>query len=265
MLGMIDSHCHLADAKFDDDIVDVIARAKVAGVDRMIAIADSIPEGVKCLALSAKFDAVYCTIGVHPHCAKDWSLDTKSAEPISTRDDILKLVHSSKKVKGIGEIGLDYHYDLSPREIQRSVFRQQLELAKELKLPAVVHCRESVDEIWSIVNEIKPEKLVLHCCTERWTDVERFVTRGYLLSFTGIATYPKSDVIRDTIKHCPLQQMMIETDAPYLAPVPHRGKRNEPAFVVEVAKIIAQIKGISIDEVDAQTTRNAVEFFNLPQ
>ena len=126
-----------------------------------------------------------------------------------------------------------------------------------------MHCREAVEDVWQIVDELKPAKLVLHCCTEKWADVERFVKRGYLLSFTGIATYPNATDIRETIHRCPLAQMMIETDAPYLAPVPHRGKRNEPAFVVEVAKLIAKEKGITFEEVDSATTKNAVDFFAL--
>ncbi len=171
---------------------------------------------------------------------------------------------TSKKVVAIGEIGLDYHYDFSPRDVQRDVFRQQLLIARDLSLPVVVHCREAVDDVWAIVDDVKPEKLVMHCCSERWQDVKRFVDRGYLLSFTGIVTYPKSDVMRDTVRQCPLEQLMVETDAPFLAPVPYRGKRNEPAFVMEVAKKVAEIKEVTLPELDRVTTENTTTFFRLP-
>lgn len=253
--SMIDSHCHLADKQFDADRAEVIERAKNAGVLQMVTIADTLEEAKKCIAIAEEYPDIFATVGVHPHVSKGWGL--------GTRDELISLTKSSKKVRAIGEIGLDYHYDLSPRDVQRNVFQEQLVIARELALPVVVHCREAVEDVWKIVDEVKPEKLVLHCCTEKRSDVARFVERGYLLSFTGIATYPSAQEIRETIKHCPLSQMMIETDAPYLAPIPHRGKRNEPAFVAEVATLIASIKGISIDEVDSATTLNAVDFFGL--
>lgn len=222
----------------------------------MICIGDTIEESERGLRIAEKYDHIFCTVGVHPHVAKDWLVTSTST--------LKTLMQRSSKVKAIGEIGLDYHYDLSPREVQRSVFREQLLIARDLHLPVVVHCREAVEDVWAIIDEIKPEKMVMHCCTEKWADVQRFIERGYMLSFTGIATYPKSDDIRNTIKECPLDQLMIETDAPFLAPVPYRGKRNEPAYVVEVAKCVAAIKKISVDEVDRATTGNAVRFFGLP-
>ncbi len=266
---MIDSHCHLAAPQFSDDLEAVLDRARAAGIERMVCIGDTMEESERGLEIAEKYEPahqsasgarcgapqIFCTVGVHPHCAKDW--------PVDGEKRLRTLVSQSDKVRGIGEIGLDYHYDLSPRDIQRSVFRVQLMLAKELSLPAVIHCREAVEDVWTIVDEIKPEKIVIHCCTEKWEDVKRFVERGYFLSFTGIATYPKSDEIRRTINECPLEQLMIETDAPFLAPIPHRGKRNEPAYVIEVAKCVAEVKGMSLEEIDAVTTKNAVKFFGL--
>lgn len=252
---MIDSHCHLADQKFDADFDAVLARAKAAGVQKMVTIADTINESEKCLKIAEKYDHIFCTVGVHPHVSNQWTADSGHS--------LRSLAARSQKVRAIGEIGLDYHYDFSPRETQRSVFREQLSIANGLNLPVVMHTREAIEDTWTIVEELKPKKLVLHCCTEAWKDVERFVERGYLLSFTGIITYANADAIRDTAQHCPIDQLMIETDAPYLAPLPHRGKRNEPAFVVEIAKTIAQVKGISLKEVDSATARNAVEFFGL--
>ena len=252
---MIDSHCHLADPQFSSDLEEVIARANAVGIDRMVTIADSLDEGDLCLAIAEKYDQVFCTIGVHPHNAKDW--DDQSAPLMRT------LVASSKKVVAIGEIGLDYHYMNSPKEDQLRVFREQIEIAKELGLPIVVHNRESIEDMMPIIRELRPKSLVLHCNTEKWEDCKELIEMGYLFSFTGIATYPKSDDIRNTIARCPLDQMMIETDAPYLAPNSKRGKRNEPAHVIEVAECIAEVKNISLEEVDIATTKNAVAFYGL--
>ena len=252
---MIDSHCHLADPKFIPDLKQVIERAKQAGIEKMICIADSLPEAKRCIQIASDHQEIFATAGVHPHNAKDWKE--------SDTEEIRLLIASSNKVKAVGEIGLDYHYDLSPREKQKEVFKMQLDLAKELQLPVVVHNRESISDLLTIINGAKPGKLVLHCCTDTFEDVKPLLNAGYFLSFTGIATYPNVGDIRNTIKQCPLDQMMIETDAPYLAPVPHRGKRNEPAFVKEVAKLIAEIKELSLEEIDAQTTKNTIEFFGL--
>src|SRR3989344_205498 len=256
LFSMIDSHCHLADKKFGADLPDVLKRAKEAGVETMITIADTLDEAERCISIAEKYPNIFATVCVHPHKAKDWT--GKDHERLT------KLAKSSPKVRAIGEIGLDYHYDFSPQDIQREVFTMQLLIARELRMPVVVHCRsapnqsklgsgQAVEDVWSLVSEINPKSLVLHCCTEKWEDVERFVAAGYFLSFSGIATYPSADDIRETTEHCPLSQLMIETDAPYLAPMPHRGKRNEPAFVIEVLKAVAEIKKISLEEVESAT------------
>lgn len=252
---MIDSHCHLTAPEFSADIADVIARAKVEGVATLVTISDEMGDLPKCRALSAAHDDIFFTVGVHPHHAKDFDVP---------RDiQLLREASTHPKCRGIGEIGLDYHYMNSPKDTQQRVFEAQLALAKELNLPAVVHCREAVEDVWTIVNHVKPQKLVIHCCTEKWDDVKRFVDVGYLLSFTGIVTYPKAADIRETVKQCPLSSLMVETDAPFLAPVPHRGKRCEPAFVMETAKAIAEMKAVSLTELDAVTTATAVQFFGL--
>jgi len=255
-MAVIDSHCHLADKQFASDLDAVLRRAATAGVAWMLTIADSLEESERCIAIVQKYEQIFCSIGVHPHHAKEW----KDGD----LERLRSLVRTSAKVVAIGEIGIDYHYDFSPRDVQRRVFQEQLELAKELKMPVIVHCREAVEDVWSIVDIVRPERLVLHCCTEQWEDARRFVDRGYLLSFTGIATYPNSEDVRRTIQICPLGQIMVETDAPYLAPVPYRGKRNEPAYMVEVAQCIARTKGISLEEIDRVTTENTVGFFGLP-
>lgn len=253
---MIDSHCHLAAPQFADDLQAVLARAATAGVRQIVCIGDTIDESERGLEIAKKHDHIFCTVGVHPHESGKWKMENGKL--------LREWATTSKKVVAIGEIGLDYHYDFSPRDVQRDVFRQQLLIARDLSLPVVVHCREAVDDVWAIVDDVKPEKLVMHCCSERWQDVKRFVDRGYLLSFTGIVTYPKSDVMRDTVRQCPLEQLMVETDAPFLAPVPYRGKRNEPAFVMEVAKKVAEIKEVTLPELDRVTTENTTTFFRLP-
>ncbi|OIO54961.1 hypothetical protein AUJ46_01975 [Candidatus Peregrinibacteria bacterium CG1_02_54_53] len=253
---MIDTHCHLADKQFAQDLPQVIARARAQGITRMITIADSIPESRFCLQIAQEYECVFCTVGVHPHHAKDW----KSADS----DTLRSLVSSSPRVRAIGEIGLDYHYNFSPCEVQRPVFREQLTLAAERGLPAVVHCREAIADVRTDLKVLDLTRVVLHCCTEVWEDIEELVAQGMHVSFTGIATYPQSEEIRRVIRECPIEQMMVETDAPYLAPVPYRGKRNEPAYVLEVARLIAKLKGISFEDVDRQTTQNAMAFFGLP-
>lgn len=261
---MIDSHCHLADPKFASDLDAVIQRAMAAGVTRMVTIADSLEESEKCLELCQRYESkpqIFCSVGVHPHKANEWL--------VGSRERLAELARSSTRVRAVGEMGLDYHYDFSPRDVQRAVFQEQLELATELRMPVVVHCREAVLDVWQTVDAVRPEKLVMHCCTEKWEDVQKFVDRGYFLSFTGIATYPNAEEVRRTIQRCPLAQMMVETDAPYLPPEALRAKggrgvRNEPAYVVEVAKVIAQVKGISLEEVDRAMTGNALRFFDIP-
>ncbi len=255
--GVIDSHCHLTAKEFAADRAEAIARARAAGVDRMIVVADTMEEGLASVALAQQHDGLFATIGVHPNRSKSWSA--------SDAEKIREIVRSPNKIVAIGEIGLDYHYEFSDHETQKNVFREQLLLAKELNMPVVIHCREAVSDVWAIVNEVNPPPVVLHCCSEKVEDVEPFLRRGDMLSFTGIITFPSADEIRRTIKATPIEQIMIETDAPYLAPIPYRGKRNEPAFVAEVVKVIAAVKGISLEEVDRITTENAVRFFRLPQ
>ena len=261
---MIDSHCHLADAKFDADLDAVIVRAGLAGVGRIICIADSIDESEKCLEIAEKYEQIFCTIGVHPHGAHEWNPSTGLRAGEESAKKIEMMMHGSDKAVAIGEIGLDYHYMNSPKDVQQKAFREQLLLAKKLQKPAVVHCREAIIDIRAIIDEVQPPSIVIHCCTEKWEDVEPLVNAGHFLSFTGIATFPASGEIRRTIRMCPIDQLMIETDSPYLAPVPYRGTRNEPAYVVEVARCIATEKGITLAEADRITTENAERFFGLP-
>ncbi len=252
---MIDSHCHLTDKKFADDLPEVLDHAIRAGVKHVVTIADSFIESEQGIALCHTYPQISCTVGVHPHCAGKWHR--------GDRERLTKLAKSDDCVRAIGEIGLDYHYEFSPRDVQQGVFRLQLEVAKELAMPVVVHNRESLEDLLAIIEDVRPPGLVLHCCTERFENVESLLQWGYFLSFTGIATYEDAEDMRETIRRCPLERMMIETDAPYLAPAAYRGRRNEPAFVREMAMFIAKLKGVSFEEVDRVTTQNAVAFFGL--
>ena len=252
---MIDSHCHLADTKFGRDLSDVLDRASAVGVDAFVTIADSLDEGDMCLEIARKYEQVFCTIGVHPHNAKYWT----EGDALRLRTQLL----SSEKVVALGEIGLDYHYDNSPRDVQQAVFAEQVQIAIDMELPIVVHNRNSIEDMMHIIRDLDPPKMVLHCCTEKWEDAKELVNRGCLLGFTGIATYPKSEDIRETIRRCPMEQIMIETDAPYLAPEGFRGKRCEPAYVKAVAECIAKTKGASLSEVDRITVANTKAFYGF--
>lgn len=265
---MIDSHCHLICSDFSSDTDEVIARAFGAGVSAIVTISDAMEEIDPVIRLAEKYEHIFCTAGVHPHHAQDF--DPKRDLPL------IRTAASHPKCKAIGEIGLDYHYmnppspgapglrwTSSPKDAQQRVFEAQLLLAKELDLPAVIHCRDAVADVRAIVGYVKPKKLVIHCCTETWDDISWVTEAGYLLSFTGIITYPKAEAIRETVKRCPIDQFMVETDAPFLAPVPHRGKRCEPMHVIDTAKKIAEIKGVDFAEVDRVTTKTTREFYGI--
>jgi TatD DNase family protein len=252
---MIDSHCHFAAPDFDQDLDAVISRATDAGVAKIVTISDEMKDIDPSRSIAEKYEHIFYTIGVHPHHASSFDL-IKHIERLRSEA-------KHPKCRAIGEIGLDYHYMRSPKDTQQRIFEQQLLLAKELGLPAVVHCREAVGDLRTIVQHVKPPRIVIHCCTEAWDDVAWFVDQGHFLSFTGIVTYSKSDSIRDTLKRCPSDRFMLETDAPFLAPVPHRGKRCEPMHVMETAKEAARVRGVSLEEIDRTTSANAVEFFGL--
>lgn len=249
---MIDSHCHLADKAFDNDRDAVIVRAFDAGISRMVTIADSLPEAEKCVSIAAADARISFTVGVHPHHAKDWK-----------NGDAATMKTLLEGAVAVGEIGLDYHYDFSPRDAQKKVFREQLLIAKELGLPTVVHCREAIADVRAIIEEVDAGPFVVHCCTEKWSDVEWVLERGSLLSFTGIATFPKSTDILETVRNCPIGSMMVETDAPYLAPIPHRGTRCEPAFVVDTARFIAREKGVSLEQFEHVVDATTRAFFGF--
>jgi len=264
---LVDSHAHLDGPRFDSDRDQVISGAREAGIANILAVGTGDGPGTLDCAvkLANQYDFVYATIGIHPHEAK-----------LATDVDFRQLEELARKPKVIawGEIGLDYYYDHSPRDIQRNIFIRQTELARAAKLPIVIHCRPSdnSDNAWEdclalIEQHWKPSGFggILHCFTGRWPHAKRALDMGFMISFAGNVTFPKAQQIRDSAKAVPLDRMLIETDSPFLAPVPHRGKRNEPAYVKEVARQIGELRGLSTEEIGNQTSQNFRRFFSLPE
>jgi TatD DNase family protein len=264
----VDSHAHLDGKQFDSDREQVISRARDAGVETIVAIGNGDgPGSLDCgIRLAEKFDFMYATVGIHPHEAQ-----------LATDADFAELERLARRPRVIawGEIGLDYFYDHSPRELQQQVFVRQMELAREVRLPIIIHCRPSAnnsEDAWEdclrlIGQHWAPSGLggILHCFTGSWTHAKRALDMGFMISFAGNVTFPKAQPIRDAAKEVPVDRMLIETDSPYLAPVPYRGKRNEPAFVKETARQIGELRGLSMEQVGEQTTANFHRFFSLPE
>jgi TatD DNase family protein len=263
----IDSHAHLEGKQFASDREQVIARAREAGIANIVAIGNGDgPANFDCgIQLAEKHDFIYATIGIHPHEAQ--LADQAAFERMAQ-------LARHPKIIAWGEIGLDYFYDHSPRDTQKQVFAKQMELATEAKLPIVIHCRPSdgSDNAWDdclqmIHDQWAPNGLggILHCFTGNWPQAKRALDMGFMISFAGNVTFPKAQQIRDAALEVPLDRMLIETDSPYLAPVPHRGKRNEPAFVKETARKLAELRGLSMEEIGDRTSRNFYNFFKLTE
>ena len=251
---LIDSHCHLDFPDFADELDAVLVRARAAGVERMVTISTRVRRQSALLALSERFPDVYCSIGTHPHYAHE-ELDV-------TADELVRCSRAAKVV-AIGEAGLDYHYDNSPREAQERGFRTHITAARETGLPLVIHSREADDDTARILDEEMGKgafAAVLHCFTGGRELARRAVALGHFISFTGILTFKNSEALRAIAAGLPADRILVETDAPYLAPGKYRGKRNEPAYVVEIAKVLAETRGVSVEGMAEQTTAN---FFRL--
>jgi TatD DNase family protein len=264
-MELIDSHAHIDFPQFAEDREAMLERAREAGVRTLLAIGTGPgPEKLDAaMPFAEKYDWIYASIGIHPHEAK-----------LATPEHFERLSEMAKHPKVIawGEIGLDYFYDHSPRDVQKAVFTKQMELAREAKLPIVIHCRPSggTEDAWEDCLGLIRERWassglggILHCFTGSWDHARRALDMGFMISFAGNVTFPKAQPIRDAAKAVPLERMLIETDSPYLAPVPHRGKRNEPAFVRETARQLGELRGLSPEEMGAQTTKNFYSFFSL--
>jgi TatD DNase family protein len=246
---LVDSHCHLDDKQFAGDREAVIERARAAGVEYLMAIGtgDGPQDLETAIRLSDCYSSFHATVGVHPH-------DAAKATP-ETFDRLRDLLRHPK-VLALGEIGLDYHYDFSPRDTQRTVFIRQLELAREAGKPIVIHTREAWGDTMQVLREHYTGGGIFHCFTGGTAEAQEALDFGFHLSFGGVVTFPKAEAVREAARIAPLDRLLLETDAPYLAPVPHRGKRNEPAFLVETARKLAQVRGMPIEELAAATTRN---------
>jgi len=256
---LVDSHCHLADADFDADRDAVIERARAAGVQSFVVIGTgaSFSDIGKAVNLAEQHEGAYAAAGIHPHEARHflWS-------------DLNELRQFARHPKflGLGEIGLDYHYDHSLREVQQEILIRQLSLARELKLPIIIHCREAWADLRAILREHwRPAGLggILHCFSGTREDAYELMDLGFRASFAGNVTFKKAENLRKIAQELPLDRLLTETDSPYLAPVPYRGKRNEPAYVVEVLRQLAALQGLSEEEMGARVMENFKSFFKL--
>ena len=253
---LVDSHCHLDFEDFASDLEGIVARAQGAGVARMVSISTRVARRAALLAIAERFENVYCSIGTHPHYAHQ-ELDLTVA-------DLVALTRHQKTV-ALGEAGLDYFYDLSPPDAQARGFRNHIAAARETGLPLVIHSRDADADMAAILEEETGKgafPAVLHCFTGGRELALRAVALGLFISFTGILTFKKSDALRAIAAELPPDRILVETDAPYLAPGPHRGKRNEPAFVVETAKVLAKVRNVALSEIARQTTDNFYRLFN---
>ena len=251
---LVDSHCHLDFKDFDADRDDVLARAKAAGVDLMVAISTKITEAKKIIKLAETSDALVCSVGIHPHEA--------GREPETDAAQLVALA-KHEKVVGIGETGLDYFYEHSPRDAQQKNFRAHIEACRESRLPLIVHARDADEDTANILeNEMEKGDYpgLIHCFTAGPELAQRALDIGFYISVSGIATFKNAAELRETIKMIPLDRLLVETDAPFLAPVPHRGKRNEPSFVADTAAMLADLKGVTTKELAQVTSDN---FFSL--
>ncbi len=253
---LVDSHCHLDFPDFASEIDAVVARAHAAGITRMVTISTFVEKFPALRAIAERFDEVYCSIGTHPHNA--------AKEPNVTADDLIAAA-KHPKVVAIGEAGLDYHYDNSPRVAQEKGFRTHIQAARETKLPLVIHAREADDDIARILEEeskLGGFPFVLHCFTGGEELARRGVALGGYVSFSGILTFKNGESLRKIAASLPEDRILVETDAPFLAPNPYRGKRNEPAYVAETARVLAETRGMSFDAIAKITSANFFRLFS---
>lgn len=251
---MIDSHAHLNDSAFAADLEEVVARAKSAGVHTVINVGYDLESSRRGLELAERFPGLWAVVGLHPHDARLWT---------DSLHHSIKELAGHPKVLAIGEAGLDYHYDNSPRDSQREVFRRQLALAQELNLPLVVHSRDAAQDTLDIISEYPGVPCLLHCYSGSLETAKIYEKMGHFFSFGGPITFKNARRLREVAAGISLERILLETDCPYLTPHPHRGKRNEPAHLPLVAEKLAEIHGCTVEDVVRQTEANTREFFRL--
>lgn len=254
---MIDSHVHLDDAKFDYDRENLIENLKEHGLDRVYNIGADLESSIASVELADKYEIIKAVIGIHPHAASEYNQEVE--------DKLIELA-KNENVRAIGEIGLDYYYDNSPRDIQVQVFKKQIELANKLKLPIVVHSREAAKETFDIISSYKEKykdlKFLIHCFSQSVEMMREYVKMDCYIALGGVVTFKNSKIPKEVAKEVPLENLLLETDCPYLAPEPMRGKRNEPMFIKYSAQKIAEIRGISLEELLKATDENTRRFYN---
>ena len=258
MIGLVDSHCHLDSPQFDADREAVIGRSAESGVMTVVNPGVDVPSSRAAVALAQQHESIYAAVGVHPHDAK--TLDADALEE-------LKSLARSPKVVAIGEIGLDYYRNLSPREVQRRAFETQLEMAAELGLPVIVHDRDAHDDVLKILHDwhstVAARVGVLHSFSGDVSLAERALEMGFFIGVSGPVTYKNAERLRQVVRAVPSERLLVETDAPYLTPQPRRGQRNEPAYVRMVAQAVADVRSLTLEQAAAQTTTNAGVLFGL--
>ncbi|WP_448872705.1 TatD family hydrolase [Desulfobulbus propionicus] len=255
---LIDTHCHLDMEAYHDDLDEVIASAVQHGVARMITIGIDVASSRKAIDLARSYPNVYATVGIHPHDAGQASPEALARIRLLAQDD---------RVIGYGEIGLDYAKNYSPRKVQIQAFAEQLKLAQELALPVIIHDREAHADTLSLIRAAGhfPRGGVMHCFSGDQQLARAVLDLGFYLSIPGVVTFANAAVLRDVVRTVDLNALLLETDGPFLAPVPYRGKRNEPKYMLYTAQIVADLKNISLEEVAHATTANAIRLFNLPE
>ena len=251
----IDTHCHFNHKQFADNLPEFIERAQNAGVGQMIVVGYDMPSSELAVQLSEQHSGIlFAVVGVHPHDAKDWNGES---------DARLRELSDHPHVVAIGEIGLDYHYDFSPRDLQETAFRAQMQIARYVGLPVVIHCREAYGDTLQILSEEGADETggVMHCWAGSVEEADKTVALGLALGFGGTLTFKNAETTRQAAQRVPLETLLVETDAPYLAPVPHRGKPNEPAYTRLVAEKLAELRGLTLPELATLTTANARRIF----
>jgi len=248
---LVDSHCHLDFPDFATEREAIVARARSAGVETMLTIGTRLDEFATVRAIAEAHNEIWCSVGVHPHEAKDYA---------ALAPQQLVALAAHPKVVGIGETGLDFHYDLSPRDIQERLFRTHIAASRETGLPLIIHAREADGEVAGILDEERPPPGVMHCFSSGRALAEAALELGFYISVSGLVTFRNAEELRAIVRDVPLDRLLVETDAPYLAPVPYRGKRNEPAYVAATAAAVAELKGIELQHLAATTSAN---FFRL--
>jgi len=253
---LIDTHAHLDGERYEQDREAVIKRALQGGVKYIVNVGADLSSSYRSVELARLYPEIYATVGIHPHDAAELNEDVLEK---------IKKLSRERKVRAVGEIGLDYHYDNSPRKVQQEAFRKQLKLARELGLPVVIHSREADEDTLKIIREARIEETggVMHCFGSTLEMAQYYLDLNLYLAFGGVITFKNADELRGVVTEVPLDRMLLETDCPYLTPVPHRGKRNEPLYIKYVAEKIAEIRGLSVEDIAGITGRNAIRFYGL--